>query len=282
MSHIIDISSSPEPSSSHVQPPPPRTPKVKLTTKRQRTRIGPVIELTDSDSDVEDVPALAHQLQKITSPRNTTPGSSSYPRRTPTLTQIQPKVGGSGSLQNIPGQTKRLKTPTAEGFPLFLPSDEENEPPVRAQPVTDQQPAFDTTIMATGPIPLQIARQKVPPVPQAVEPEPEKDILSGYVARILEIIPDVQPDHLLALVAKFEPSLQGGVVEHVLHVLFEDPTYPKVDRKGKGKRKQTEQEAKEGGNEAQGASPPKKTKIDYGDKQRPFRGGAHYSDLALV
>jgi TRIAD3 protein (E3 ubiquitin-protein ligase RNF216) len=281
MSHIIDISSSPEPGPSHVQQP-PQTPKVKLSTKRQRTRIGPVIELTDSESDGEDVPARSRHLQRIASPRNATPGSSSRPGRTPTFTQIQPKVGGFGSLQNIPSQNRRLKTPTAKAVPLFFPSDEENEPPARVRLAADQQPPFGAIIMDNGPAPLQITRQESSPVEQALELEPERNPLLGYVARVLEIIPDVDPDHLLALVTKFEPSLQGGVVEHVLHVLFEDSTYPKVDKKGKGKRKQTEQEAKDGGIEVPVGSPPKKVKIDYGDKQRPFRGGVHYSDLALV
>ncbi|KAF9468244.1 hypothetical protein BDZ94DRAFT_1154032 [Collybia nuda] len=103
----------------------------------------------------------------------------------------------------------------------------------------------------------------------------------GYVARVLEIIPDVEPDHLLALVTKLAPSLQDGVVEHVLHELFEDPAYPKVDKKGKGKRRQTDEDIREEETSLQGGSPAKRHKVDYSDKTREFRGGIHYTDLAL-
>lgn len=278
MSHIIDLSSSPEPGPSYTQPP-QRTSKVKLTAKRQRTCIGPVIELTDSESDVEDAPARSRQ--KVASPRNATPGSSSRPGRTPTLTQLQPMVGGSGSLQNIPSQSRRTKTPTAKPLPRFLPSDEENEPPVAVHPAVDQAP-IGIVGLDNVPAPLQIAQQEPMPVEPLLEPEPERDPMSGYVARILEIIPDVEPDHLLALVTKFAPSLQDGVVEHVLHVLFEDPAYPKVDKKGKGKRKQTDEDIRGEGTAVAGSTPTKKQKIDYADKTRAFRGGVHYTDLALV
>lgn len=190
-------------------------------------------------------------------------------------------VGGSGSLQNIPSQSRRTKNPTAKPLLRFLPSDEENEPPVAVQPAVDQAPIAIVGLDNVPP-PLQIAQQEPMPVEPPLEPEPERDPLSGYVARILEIIPDVEPDHLLALVTKFAPSLQDGVVEHILHALFEDPAYPKVDKKGKGKRKQTDEDLRGEGTAVEGSTPTKKHKIDYGDKTRAFRGGVHYTDLALV
>jgi TRIAD3 protein (E3 ubiquitin-protein ligase RNF216) len=115
-----------------------------------------------------------------------------------------------------------------------------------------------------------------PAAVEVVEPEPEADPTSTYVARILEIIPDVDPDHLLDLVTKNVPTHGDQVVEHVLHSLFEDPTYPKVDRKGKGKRRQSDGDAEGDG------TPSKRTKIDYGNKERPYKGGVHYADMALV
>jgi len=263
---VIDLSSSPEPSTPfmfHARP------KFKSKPK-PCTRISPfpVIELTDSDSD--DAPIISRQRKKPQS--NSVAGPSSNQNRTAAL---QPKTGPSGSFENIPNTpSRKLKPPTTHSFPLFLPSDEENEPPtssfVTVSPVVERFSPFEI-------VGMEDAQPIDPPVSvQVLEPEIEVDTTTTYVSRILEIIPDVEPDHVLDLITKSAPTYGAQVVEHVLHILFEDPTYPKVDKKGKGKRKQVHGDLEGDG------TPTKKAKIDYGNKERPYKGGVHYADMALV
>ncbi|KAJ6490170.1 hypothetical protein DFH09DRAFT_1208883 [Mycena vulgaris] len=94
--------------------------------------------------------------------------------------------------------------------------------------------------------------------------------LSDYVAQVLEIIPDVDPEHALSLVKHHYPESRDRVVELVLHALFENPAYPKLDKKGKRKRVENE--------DARGRPKPK---FDYGNKDRENMGGANYAELAL-
>ncbi|KAF8879405.1 hypothetical protein BD779DRAFT_1156124 [Infundibulicybe gibba] len=62
-----------------------------------------------------------------------------------------------------------------------------------------------------------------------------------------------------------------AVVQRVLHLLFEDPSYPRAEKKGAGKRKST------GG----GGSPAKKAKMDYTSTERESGGGPGYGELAI-
>lgn len=123
-----------------------------------------------------------------------------------------------------------------------------------------------------------------PPAPQDSRPqllpllEIPEEAMSRYVAQILEIIPDVDPEHCAALVADHFPNLHEATVERVLHLLFEGVSYPKAKKLDKGKGK---------------ASPPgendrprKKAKKDdttmWLNVDRPFVGGPTYCTLALV
>jgi TRIAD3 protein (E3 ubiquitin-protein ligase RNF216) len=58
--------------------------------------------------------------------------------------------------------------------------------------------------------------------------------MDTYVARVLEIIPDVQPTQVLSLLEQNVEAHQDGVVEVVLHAIFEDTNYP---RRGKREEK---------------------------------------------
>lgn len=64
------------------------------------------------------------------------------------------------------------------------------------------------------------------PAPPPVLSQPE--IVDAAIAKVLEIIPDVQPDYLRMICDKYYPEYQQRVHEAVLHALFEDPKYPKV------------------------------------------------------
>jgi TRIAD3 protein (E3 ubiquitin-protein ligase RNF216) len=202
--------------------------------------------------------------------------------------------------------------------PLFLPGDEEHGSPapdigrveanVPSTPVIEREP---TIPQPTIPVPEAQAQD-----PTAIE---NIDPTSTAVAQILEIIPNVEPAHLLQLIethlptysvfhgnrdpdhdgaegaaaagereATVEKQIQG-VVGHVLHLLFENPDYPKADLRagGKGKGKRVSDPDDEDNLEGKGKgkakdSSSKKPKIDYASIERPFPGGPNYYDLALV
>jgi E3 ubiquitin-protein ligase RNF216 len=143
------------------------------------------------------------------------------------------------------------------------------------------------------------------------------DPTSTVVAQILEIIPNVEPVHLLQLIETHLPTYSmfrgnggpdendgdgaavageleatveervQGVVGHVLHLLFENPDYQKAELRAGGKGKRVGGPDDEVGLEGKGKrkakdSSSKKPKIDYASIDRPFPGGPNYFDLALV
>ncbi|KAJ2923809.1 hypothetical protein H1R20_g13283, partial [Candolleomyces eurysporus] len=116
-------------------------------------------------------------------------------------------------------------------------------------------------------------------------PQEPEDPRTKPVARILEIIPDVDPDHLLALVEEHLPTYgPSQIVEFIVSHLFEHPGYPKVV-KGKGKERA---EGSGGGTKrksdvgVEGAgNKAKRPRIDYATTERDFTGGDDYTPLAL-
>lgn len=94
-------------------------------------------------------------------------------------------------------------------------------------------------------------------------------------ACILEVIPDVDPDHVTALITENIQECGAGVVERVLHTLFDDPRYPKIKKRGIMK-KVSDGSTEEG-------SPPDKVNCGfrYDDRNRLFTGGPNYIDLAI-
>ncbi|KAJ7219375.1 hypothetical protein GGX14DRAFT_591832, partial [Mycena pura] len=223
-------------------PPPPehsQRPMSNVVSPRGKSKAKhEIIELTDSDdegplllvggSDRRAHPTAVGQFRE---------------RRIFPLNRHMPDAA-SGSLENIP--TKRR--PKSKSVPLFLSSDEENEPPQLV--VSDEEPIVVDNL-----------------------PLPPSDPVPNYVAQVLEIIPDIDPEHLLSLVKQQYAQSRDNVVEPVLHALLEDPVYPKLDRKGKRKRVEEDSQDDERGMP--------KTKLDYSSKDREFKGGVHYSQLAL-
>lgn len=153
------------------------------------------------------------------------------------------------------------------GLPLFLPDPDEALPP----------PVSEFLISSSEPIGSSATQQFVP-IPSS-EPgsliAEERDPLDVHIAQILEIIPDVLPEHVRKLVTR--SSHQDRVVEQVLHTLFENPTYPKLDKKGKGKRRRDDED-----NEAERERTRTKSKVDYESKERRREGGPNYSILSMV
>ena len=69
------------------------------------------------------------------------------------------------------------------------------------------------------------------PIPRPVSPPPDIDLIDAYIARVLEIIPAMQLTHVHSLLMQHcIETYEGGTVELVLHTLFEDPSYPKIDK----------------------------------------------------
>ncbi|KIY45011.1 hypothetical protein FISHEDRAFT_18691, partial [Fistulina hepatica ATCC 64428] len=93
------------------------------------------------------------------------------------------------------------------------------------------------------------------------------------VARVLEIIPDVAPDHVLTLIPNREDKIipDNIVIEMVLHSLFENVDYPKVDKKRKRVESSDDVETREKA----------RTKVDYLDRNREAEKTIHYSELAM-
>jgi TRIAD3 protein (E3 ubiquitin-protein ligase RNF216) len=231
MNEIIDISSSPEPS--------PR-PRTKTLPSRGKARLdNNTIVLTDSeDEDYAIQRPYFHD-------RGTHMGAG--PSRRPAPVLHHKKDAASGSLENIPAKRR----PKSKSVPLFLPSDEENEPPELAG-VEEEEPIIVDNL-----------------------PSPPPDPIPGYVDRVLDVLPDALPDYVLILVQQHYPESRDQVVETVLHALFENPTYPKVDKKGK--RKHIEEDVPSQG-DARGQP---KVKLDYASKDRAYNGGVHYEQLAV-
>lgn len=97
-------------------------------------------------------------------------------------------------------------------------------------------------------------------------PKPDLVIPQDQLRQVLEVVPDVQPEYAQELLT------ESKTVEATLNALFENPAYPKVDKKGK--RKAEEPIGKERGQP--------KPKIDYSATERPTFGGPYYYELALV
>jgi hypothetical protein len=102
------------------------------------------------------------------------------------------------------------------------------------------------------------------------------DTVSDCATRVLEIFPDVEPDHATALVTDAIEIYGTGTVERVLHTLCDDPRYPKVQKRGN-------KDLDDDSNSAEG-NPQQQVNcgLNYSDHNRPFVGGQNYTELTLV
>jgi len=239
-SPIIEIESSPEPyPNARVR----NLGKGKAREKSLKLPVGPVIEITDSDSDVEVM------LREETSP-----------------------VAGPSNVQ------KRMTTPTTG--PLSLPSDKDDGDVV-------MEDVFDLTQNLPVELPQdQVPAQEADP-PPAPAPQERVDPVDQTLVKILEVIPDIDPEHALGLVQEHLPAFgaldedgdaamwnerTNRAAERVIGVIFEAVAYPKANKKEKGKARAAEEPEREN----------KRAKIDYASVERVFTGGKNYFELALV
>lgn len=218
-----------------------------------------IIDISDSDDDTPHQRVRRPRAARKTAAEDT---HRAGPSRRPIAGRSKPLAASSsgGSLDNITNDdAKQNKQHTIypqrqASIPLFLTSDEENAPPRVIDPFQHRVHSPD-------------------PYEDVLQDIPEQDPESVYLAQIIEIVPDVDSDHVLAMIKKFLPEKGAEVVETILHALLEDPTYPRTDKKGK--RKQVHQSEERD-------NPEKRVKIDYGASDRKYEGGVFYSDLAIV
>jgi len=198
--------------------------------------------------------------------------------------EVVPEAGGSRNIgDNLEFVPKPFFTPFLqagrepenEAGPIAGPS--QSTPPVVAPAPLPVPPP-----VLPNPEPAPTLAPTLAPTPAVpIDPSTQTEI------RILEIIPNIDPSFLRPLIATHLPTFSDDPVsltEYVLGVIFERGNdVPRV--KGKGKRKSEigmgaegakENEADEEGRQA------KKAKMDWASKDRPWRGGQYYFDLALV
>ena len=205
---------------------------------------GDIIELSDSDG-----------------------GESRQGTKRARRAQDPPRVAGP-----VAGPSRVAHQPP---LPLFLPDPDDVDVYIPEHHIARSLPVLNvpngpSSVARAGVVqaPLPAQQQPVAPPPAAAPLRAEPSVLivdppegssksrmDSYVAQVLEIVPDVLPEHVCTLVERLEPTYKTQVVEHIIHNLFEDPNYPKIDPKGKGKRKR-EQEDDDG----RGA---KSVKVDY-------------------
>ncbi|KAH9837572.1 uncharacterized protein C8Q71DRAFT_753273 [Rhodofomes roseus] len=250
---IIELDSSPD-----------LRPQTRATTSRQVNRTGKgkkrarpipatdIIELSDSDLDGDAV-SLPRSRGRRPQPPPAPAGPVAGPSRVAQMPLFLPDLDDAVEVD-------RPKSPSAKSTNSGVSSDmrrgmarlhlDQAPPPVvaPAQPVA-RPPEPPAAPVIVGPNAMG--------VDLTVDDGPAR--LDAYVAQVLEIVPDVLPEHVRMLVEQNEPTYEGQVVERILHSLFELPNYPKADPQGKGKRKREDDDQ---GREA------KNVKVDYASKNR--------------
>ncbi|PPR00601.1 hypothetical protein CVT24_005442 [Panaeolus cyanescens] len=112
--------------------------------------------------------------------------------------------------------------------------------------------------------------------PGVPPPPPSKD---SVIAQVLEIIPNVCPNHLSNLIDRNLPQFGAQTSELVIGMLFEDPNYPKAEKRGVKRVAGGEGQGGNGG--AEGSNANKKQKVDFKSLDREVPG-VGYEALALA
>lgn len=202
--------------------------------------------------------------------------------------------------QDYPKASANQRAPRGKEIPAAGPSNRSElggaAPRVEAgPPVNDSSQEMPNAPKAPSPGPVNqkvgLAPASNPAINAPVAPphELEQDPISRTLAQVLEIIPDVDPAHVTTLI-NHQLSVQrveeneGDVstvnvydraLQAVLHILFENPGYPKVSKKRK--RVDLGDEERSGPSKARIVE-----EIDYGNKNRQSKGGKYYDELAMV
>lgn len=260
---VIDIPSSPEPSSSPMarrtrsasrQPGPSK----KRTRLDREPSVVEVIELSDSDDDLPIHRSPSKMLHPLPGPPQSMPSTSSNVA----LAFGKPNSQILAGALLAPGPSQH--TARRDDVPLFLPGSDDEQHVIHPTLVPVAQALPDAAPVHPQPVPPEPA----PPAPVPVDP------IDEHFVRVLEIFPDVQPSYALELIEQFMHSQPGNIVEFVLHALLENPSYPKADKKGKHKRDELDNEPNTRGTP--------RPKVDYTSKDRVYDCGPHYFECSLV
>jgi len=98
-------------------------------------------------------------------------------------------------------------------------------PPVHIAPESSNASIPATTALTLSPA----EKLPPPPLPPSSSAQSSEDTMSRHIAQVLEIVPDVDPDYCAGLVAARQ-HLNESTIEHILHILFEDPNYPRAKK----------------------------------------------------
>ncbi|PFH45453.1 hypothetical protein AMATHDRAFT_9204 [Amanita thiersii Skay4041] len=265
---------------------------------------GSVIELTDSESEEEPAQKVGGGIKigqvatagSSSSSRTMDPGLPPLKRiRLSSLSSATATSNSSSSIGTITGSLNKgkgkvnangdgdRKMGTPAPFPLSIDSmsslagnsssSTSASQPLASTSQTQPQSLLPDLLPPSSPTPLE---------------EPSNDgphfAVDTIHAQILEVIPTVCPDYLLATLIQLYPTYKDQTADFVLQMLFDDPTYPRVDtgKKRKHSHDNDDDEEKEGNRQA------KKAKVvmmaeetNYASTNRPQLGGVHYSDLSM-
>ncbi|KAI6141308.1 hypothetical protein BKA82DRAFT_4204623 [Pisolithus tinctorius] len=230
--------------------------------------------LLDDEDAVQVVTSLKTTVRRSTkiqkedaASRHSTPDPSSSTNTLPSDAQA-PRAADAVQAERS-SQPRQDKGQRLVGNgPLFYPGSDDDRTEQTRSPGSPSPPAAS---QRPGTVP--------PTLPHPPKPPPPVDPMDDYVARVTEIVPDVQPAHVLNLVERTMQTNPDAVVELVLHALFEEPSYPKIDRKGKRKRDEAEEEdGQEGWRYSRGTPKPR---VDYLSEDREYDGGPFYFELSL-
>lgn len=255
---------------------------------------GPIIELTDSDSDDAGKPvfrrartvsrhaSLTKSLSQANPPTSVArpPGTGAIDggvdagkekeKALPLFMETDEVFGGLGqtSQPRAPPTVARLEGPQGR---VNVAAAEPMQPRGDA-PISEEDQAVDVPVDANE---RQAASDA--PAPQQEQqnnPESEESLLSRYIALVLEIVPDVAPDYLLALIVQLYPQHKDETVGLAIQMLFEDGQYPKVERKAKRKSA--------GDLDIRAVKKAKIEYVDYSQMDRPNPASPYYTNLSLV
>jgi len=157
-------------------------------------------------------------------------------------------------------------------------------PPVHIAPESP-----DVSIPVTAALEPSSTEELPPPAPlpppsPAQSPE---DTMSRYIAQVLEIVPDIDPDHCAGLVAAHQ-HLNESTVEYILHILFEDPNYPRAKKTNcaDNRKRKTDGSSDDRLNKRPKVNGKKKVANEddglWMNMERSVVGGSDYHSLALV
>ncbi|KAA1474208.1 hypothetical protein DENSPDRAFT_840773 [Dentipellis sp. KUC8613] len=278
---VIEIASSPSPPPS---PPPHKRPRARAAPRNRTPLFLPeepaeVIELTDSEED--DAP----RKRRRTLSRE--PAAAAGPSTMTPLRRRENKP--SSAIRSAPKPSARPLSPrrssSSQRVPRPFPLCNSASPEPAAGPAQAHdapRPAQNGDLVPNGlldpvPPPAENAQPpaadaQLPPVTNEPAPAPSESPeaqLDRYVAQVLEVIPDVSAAHVHGLLELHREQFKEQLVDWVVHLLFEDPSYPKAD-KGKAKAQAPSVDA-----------PAQEPEADYVSETRKKGDGA-YVQLALA